>query len=222
MKDKPEAEPVVFVIDDDRMIREGMQSLIRSVGLRVETFASARDFLMAKRQEAPACLVLDVRMPGLSGLDLQLKLSEANIQIPIIFITGHGDIPMTVRAMKEGAYEFLTKPVRGQDLLDAVQKAIASDCELRQDRQELREIRARFDALTPREKEVLELVVAGLLNKQIADQLAMSELTVKTHRAHVMDKTQAQSLAHLVRMSEKLKTPESKYRSPPKGGWHSS
>jgi len=210
MKDKPGAEPVVFVIDDDRMIREGMQSLIRSVGLRVETFASAQDFLMAKRQEAPACLVLDVRMPGLSGLDLQLKLSAANIQIPIIFITGHGDIPMTVRAMKEGAYEFLTKPVRGQDLLDAVQKAIASDRELRQDRQELREIRARFDALTPREKEVLELVVAGLLNKQIADQLGASELTIKTHRAHVMEKTGADSLAHLVRMAERLRNSQRK------------
>jgi FixJ family two-component response regulator len=207
MKEKGETEPIVFVIDDDRMIREGMQSLIRSVGLRVETFASAQEFLAVKRLDVPACLVLDVRMPGLSGLDLQLKLSEANIQIPIIFITGHGDIPMSVRAMKEGAHEFLTKPVRGQDLLDSIQKAIASDRELRKDRQELNEIRARFDSLTPREKEVLELVVAGLLNKQIADRLSMSELTVKTHRAHVMEKTQAESLAHLVRMSEKLKLP---------------
>jgi FixJ family two-component response regulator len=200
-----EADPVVFVIDDDRMIREGLQSLIRSVGLRVETFASAQDFLAAKRPDAPACLVLDVRMPGLSGLDLQVKLGEAGTQIPIIFITGHGDIPMSVRAMKEGAHEFLTKPVRGQDLLDAIQKAIASDRELRKGRQELTEVRARFDSLTPREKEVLDLVVAGLLNKQIADRLGMSELTVKTHRAHVMEKTQAESLAHLVRMSEKLK-----------------
>src|SRR6202034_1010234 len=151
------------------------------------------------------CLVLDVRMPGLSGLDLQVKLIESNIRIPIIFITGHGDIPMSVRAMKEGAHEFLTKPVRGQDLLDAVQKAISSDREFRRERQEWNQIRARFDALTPREKEVLDLVVAGLLNKQIADRLGMSELTVKTHRAHVMEKTQAESLAHLVRMSEKLK-----------------
>lgn len=200
-----EQDPVVFVIDDDRMIREGLQSLIRSVGLRVETFSSAQDFLLAKRPDAPACLVLDVRMPGLSGLDLQLNLAEAGIHIPIIFITGHGDIPMSVRAMKEGAHEFLTKPVRGQDLLDAIQKAIASDRGLRKERQELSEIRSRFDTLTPREKEVLDLIVAGLLNKQIADQLGMSELTVKTHRAHVMEKTNAESLAHLVRMAERLK-----------------
>jgi FixJ family two-component response regulator len=201
-----EQDPIVFVIDDDRMIRDGLQSLIRSVGLRVETFASAQDFLGAKRPDTAACLVLDVRMPGLSGLDLQLKLRDDGIPIPVIFITGHGDIPMSVRAMKEGAHEFLTKPVRGQDLLDAVQKALASDRSLRQERREAGEIRARFESLTPREKEVLELVVAGVLNKQIADRLGMSELTVKTHRAHVMEKTQAESLAHLVRMSEKIKT----------------
>jgi FixJ family two-component response regulator len=201
-----EPDPIVFVIDDELLIREGIQSLIKSQGLRVETFASARDFMLAKRPDAPACLVLDVRMPGLSGLDLQRKLSDANIQIPIIFITGHGDIPMSVRAMKEGALEFLTKPVRGQDLLDAVQKAVARDRGLRKERAEMMEIRTRFDSLTPREREVLNLVVAGLLNKQIADELGISELTIKTHRAHLMQKTQAESLAHLVRMAEKLKT----------------
>jgi FixJ family two-component response regulator len=203
MKD---AEPIVFVIDDDRMVREGLRSVIRSVGLRVEMFASAQEFLDAKRPDASACLVLDVRMPGLSGLELQKKLNEAGIHLPIIFVTGHGDIPMSVRAMKDGAHEFLTKPVRGQDLLDAVQKAIASDAGLRKERAELNEIRARFDSLTPREKEVLQLVVEGLLNKQIADALGMSELTVKTHRARVMEKTGADSLAHLVRMSERLKS----------------
>jgi FixJ family two-component response regulator len=200
-----EQDPTVFVIDDDALIREGIQSLIRSIGLRVETYASARDFMLAKRPDAPACLILDVRMPGLSGLDLQRELSDANIDIPIIFITGHGDIPMTVRAMKDGAMEFLTKPVRGQDLLDAVQKAITRDRELRKGRAELTETRKRFASLTPRETEVLNLVVAGLLNKQTADELGMSELTVKTHRAHVMEKTKADSLAHLVRMSEMLK-----------------
>jgi FixJ family two-component response regulator len=200
-----EAEPVVFVIDDDEMIRDGIQSLIRSVGLRVKTFASAQDFLRAKREDAPACLVLDVRMPGLSGLDLQRELSDAGVQIPIIFITGHGDIPMSVRAMKKGALEFLTKPFRGQELLDAVREGVDRDRGLRSDRAELKEIRARFDLLTPRETEVMKLVVAGLLNKQIAFELGTSELTVKTHRAHVMEKTQADSLARLVRMSEKLK-----------------
>jgi FixJ family two-component response regulator len=195
----------VFLIDDDRQVREGLQSLIRSVGLRVETFASAQDFLSAKRADLPGCLILDVRMPGLNGLDLQRTLNEAGIQLPIIFITGHGDIPMSVRAMKEGAEEFLTKPVRGQDLLDAVHKAIAGDREVRKARAEISGVRERFASLTPREKEVLDLVVAGLLNKQIADELGMSELTVKTHRAHVMQKTQADSLAHLVRMTEQLK-----------------
>jgi FixJ family two-component response regulator len=200
-----EQDPIVFVIDDDKMIRDGLQSLIRSVGLRVETFASAQEFLAAQRPDAPACLVLDVRMPGLSGLDLQNQLTGANIYVPVIFITGHGDIPMSVRAMKDGAHEFLTKPVRGQDLLDAIQKAIVSDRNLRKERAEVDEIRRRFQSLTPRENQVLDLVVAGLLNKQIADELGMSELTVKTHRAHLMEKTQADSLAHLVRMSEKLR-----------------
>lgn len=201
-----ELDAVVFVIDDDRMIRDGLRSLIRSIGLRVELFASAQEFLTATLPSAPACLVLDVRMPVLSGLDLQLKLSDAGIEIPIIFLTGHGDIPMSVRAMKGGAHEFLTKPVRGQDLVDAVQKAIARDRELRSHRAELSEIRIRFSSLTPRENQVLNLVVAGLLNKQIAAELGTSELTIKTHRLHVMEKTGAESLAHLVRMTERLKS----------------
>ncbi len=200
-----ESNPIVFVIDDDALIRDGIKSLIHSVGLRAETFSSARDFMASSRPDAPACLVLDVRMPGQSGLDLQRQLSEADIHIPIIFITGHGDIPMSVRAMKEGAFEFLTKPVRGQDLLDAVQKAVVVDRKLRQERAELLKIRRSFVSLTPRETEVMKLVVAGLLNKQIADELGTSELTIKTHRAHVMEKTKAESLAHLVRMAETLK-----------------
>jgi len=193
-----EPEPIVFVIDDERLIRDGLQSLIKSVGLRVETFASAQDFLAAKRPDAPCCLVLDVRMPGLSGLDLQVKLIESNIQIPIIFITGHGDIPMSVRAMKEGAHEFLTKPVRGQDLLDAVQKAIASDRGLRKERSELAQIRSRFDSLTPREKEVLDLVVAGLLNKQIADELSISIDTIRTYLRRIYEKLHVQSRTEAV------------------------
>lgn len=200
-----EADPIVFVIDDDRAIRDGLESLIRSIGLRVATFASSADFLKMPRPNAPMCLVLDVRMPGQSGLDLQTQLRASGIHIPTIFITGHGDIPMTVRAMKEGAMEFLTKPVRGQELLDAIQKAIARDRELRQRRAEISALRARFESLTPRETEVLDLVVAGLLNKQIADRLGTSELTIKTHRAHVMEKMQADSLAHLVRMAEMLR-----------------
>jgi FixJ family two-component response regulator len=218
-----EPDPIVFVIDDDALIRDGIRSLVKSVGLRVETFASAQDFMLAKRPDVPACLILDVRMPGLNGLDLQRNLSAANIYIPIIFITGHGDIPMTVRAMKEGAQEFLTKPVRGQDLLDAVQKAVAHDRGLRSERAEMTEIRQRFASLTPRETEVLNLVVAGLLNKQIAYELGTSELTVKTHRAHVMEKTQADSLAHLVRWLRSSRPRfASEHSSPPKAGWYSN
>jgi FixJ family two-component response regulator len=200
-----EPDPIVYVIDDDNLIRRGLESLVKSVGLRVVTFATATEFMQSKRPDAPGCLVLDVRLPDQSGLDLQRGLVAAGIQIPIIFISGHGDVPMTVRAMREGALEFLTKPVRGQELLDAVQKAIARDRELRKERAEFEEIRGRFASLTPRETEVLDLVAAGLLNKQIADKLGTSELTIKTHRAHVMEKTGAESLAHLVRMVEKVK-----------------
>ena len=201
-----EADPIVFVVDDDPLIRDGLRSLIKSVGLHVETFGSSREFMQRRPSDAPGCLVLDVRLPGLSGLDLQRELNESNFQIPIIFMTGHGDIPMSVRAMKNGAQEFLTKPVRGQDLLDAVQQAIARDRAARRERAKMADLRTRFDSLTPREREVLDLIVAGLLNKQIAGELNIGEVTIKTHRAHIMQKTQAESLAHLVRMNEELKS----------------
>jgi FixJ family two-component response regulator len=201
-----EADPIVFVVDDDPLIRDGLRSLIKSVGLHVETFGSSREFMQRKPPDAPGCLVLDVRLPGLSGLDLQRELNESNIRIPIIFMTGHGDIPMSVRAMKNGALEFLTKPVRGQDLLDAIQQAIARDRAARRERAKMADLRTRFDLLTPREREVLDLIVAGLLNKQIAGELNIGEVTIKTHRAHIMQKTQAESLAHLVRMNEELKS----------------
>ena len=199
-----DAEAMVFVIDDDESIREALHSLIRSVGLSVATFASAHEFLESNRPDVPACLILDVRMPGLSGLDLQRDLSEANIHIPIIFITGHGDIPMSVRAMKAGAVEFLTKPFRDQDLLDAIQQALDRDRRARSQQADSAGLRNRFHSLTPRETEVFELVVKGLLNKQIALQLGTSEITIKLHRRQVMEKMQADSLADLVRMSERL------------------
>jgi FixJ family two-component response regulator len=200
-----DSEPIVFVVDDDASVREAVKRLISTVGLRVETFGSTREFLDGKRPDSPACLVLDVRLPDASGLELQHALAEAGIQIPIIFITGHADVPMTVRAMKAGAVEFLTKPFRGQELLDAIQIAIARDRVARNEQGQIQELRSRYETLTAREKEVLALVVSGLLNKQVGAELGASELTVKTHRGRVMQKMQAESLADLVRMYERLK-----------------
>ena len=199
-----ETDAVVFVVDDDASMRESIKNLIRSVGLRAELCASAQEFLRSKHPAVPSCLVLDVRLPGLSGLDLQRRTSEAGLEIPIIFITGHGDIPMTVRAMKAGAVEFLTKPFRDQDLLDAIQQALERDRKARDQRADIEELRSRFASLTPREREVMVRVVAGLLNKQIGGELGTSETTVKIHRHQVMEKMGAGSLPELVRMADRL------------------
>jgi len=197
-------DPIVFVVDDDSSMREALTDLITSVGLLVEPFESAREFLERRRLDAPGCLVLDVRLPGLSGLDLQRELVRKEAPIPIIFITGHGDIPMSVRAIKEGAVEFLAKPFRDQDLLDAIQHALEIDRAARQERSMVAEVRRRYESLTKREREVMKLVVSGLLNKQIAGELGSSEVTVKMHRGQVMRKMKAQSLVQLVRMAEKI------------------
>jgi len=208
-----DADAVVFVVDDDLSIREAIQSLVRLEGLRVETFATAQDFLSRKRPDLPGCVVLDVELPGLSGLDLQRELAAHGIKLPIIFITGYGDIPMSVRAMKAGATEFLTKPFRDQDLLDAIQQALERDRAARRHSREIAELRECFDGLTSRERQVMSLVVAGWLNKQIGFELRISEITVKIHRGRVMNKMGAQSLAELVRMTEKLELPTARDQS---------
>jgi FixJ family two-component response regulator len=202
-----EVEPIVILIDDDELFRRSTERLIRTAGLNVQPFSSASDFLKSARPEGPACLVLDVRIPGFSGMELQCELTRAEIHIPIIFITGHGDIPTSVQAMKGGAVEFLTKPFRGRVLLDAISAAIERDRAEIQKRSEIRELRKRYDQLTPREREVMALVADGLLNKQVAGKLSTTEATIKFHRAHIMQKMRADSLAHLIRMAEKLGSP---------------
>lgn len=207
-----EPRPFVFVVDDDQAVCTALKRLIRSIGLEVETFTSARDFLRAKRADAPGCVVLDVRLPDLSGLNLQEKLTEAKIDLPIIFITGHGDIPMTVRAMKAGALEFLTKPIKDQELLDAIQRGIEKHRVQLLRRAEISELQAHYESLTPRERQVFPLVARGMLNKQIAAELGASEKTIKVHRGQVMGKMKADSVADLVRIAEKLGLASSQYR----------
>jgi FixJ family two-component response regulator len=199
-----ELSPAVFVVDDDASIREALDGLFRSIGLQAKTFGSAAEFLQHKLPDAPSCLVLDVRLPGLSGLDFQAELAAAGLHIPIIFMTGHGDIPMTVKAMKAGAVEFLPKPFRDQDMLDAVQQALERDRDRRERNSGLAKLKSNFDTLTPREQEVMGLVTAGLMNKQVAGEIGVSEITAKVHRGNIMRKMGAKSLAELVRMADAL------------------
>ena len=198
-------QPTVIVVDDDPGVREALDGLLRSVGLRVKVLASVSEFLQDGRPDGPACLVLDVRLPGRSGLDLQRELTESDIQVPIVFITGHGDIPMTVQAMKGGAIGFLTKPFRDQELLDAIQEGLARDRAWLENESETSVLRARYETLSPREREVMAKVVVGRLNKQIAGDIGLSEITVKVHRSHVMRKMRASSLPDLARMADRLK-----------------
>ena len=197
-------QPIVFVVDDDASMRQALARLLQSVQLRVEVFASPQEFLQSERSNVPSCLVLDVRLPGLSGLDFQAELARADVRIPIVFITGHGDIPMSVRAMKAGAVDFLAKPFRDQDLLDAVTAAIQRDQKRREHENAMTDLRAHFSSLTPREREIMALVASGLMSKQIAAEVGLSEITVKVHRSHLMKKMGARSVADLVRMAEAL------------------
>jgi FixJ family two-component response regulator len=205
MQAQSEGEPIVYVVDDDQDVREGLKALIESVGLRCQIFESTAEFLRNKRGNDVSCLILDVRLPGLSGLEFQAELSQAQIVTPIIFISGHGDIPMTVKAMKAGAVEFLTKPVREQDLLDAVRVALNRDSARRRENDTLRDLRTRYATLSPREREIMVLVCTGLMNKQVAAKMGVSEVTVKVHRHNLMKKLGAKSLAELVRMADSLK-----------------